>query len=155
MAPDDGRDGAAPGPVPRRVVVRSGRQWFALPAACVQQVLPLVACTRLPGAPPFVRGVMAVRGLPLPVLDLAHALGHPPAAAGEATVLAVHAGGHAFGVVVEDVEGLEAAAPATAAGDMGHFAGRIVLPVDLSALARSVFVDAGGGDHVPGEEHAR
>ncbi len=49
----------------------------ALPAAEVRQVLRAVAVAPLPGAPPVVAGVINLRGLAVPVLDLRRRFGLP------------------------------------------------------------------------------
>lgn len=53
---------------------------FALPIACVEEVLPAAAPTPLPEAPPFLLGALNVRGDVLPVLELRRHLGLPPRA---------------------------------------------------------------------------
>lgn len=50
---------------------------FALPIACVEEVLPAAAPTPLPEAPPYLLGALNVRGDILPVLDLRRHLGLP------------------------------------------------------------------------------
>lgn len=58
-----------------------GPDRYALPAADVVEVLPLIQIKSLPGAPKGVAGVMDHRGQPVPVVDLsALALGRPAAA---------------------------------------------------------------------------
>lgn len=52
---------------------------FALPAAQVVEVLSSVAPRQVPGAPGPLLGLLAWRGEALPVLDLAQAVGLPPA----------------------------------------------------------------------------
>jgi chemotaxis signal transduction protein len=52
----------------------SGRT-FALPAACVAQVLRMAAPAPVAGAPPWLRGVLNVHGELLPVVDVAARLG--------------------------------------------------------------------------------
>ena len=50
---------------------------FALPAACVHEILDLVAVTEVPGANPFVGGLINVRGRVVPLADLRHKFGMP------------------------------------------------------------------------------
>jgi purine-binding chemotaxis protein CheW len=50
---------------------------FALPAACVHEILDLVAVTEVPGANPFVGGLINVRGRVVPFADLRHKFGMP------------------------------------------------------------------------------
>ncbi len=51
---------------------------FALPAARVDAVLPLLRIAKVPGAPQELAGVARVHGQPLPVVDLGVAAGGPP-----------------------------------------------------------------------------
>lgn len=54
---------------------------YALEAARIAEVLPLVRCKALPGASAGIAGVLDYRGTPVPVVDLsALALGRPAAA---------------------------------------------------------------------------
>ena len=55
-----------------------GRDRYALDAAQVTEVLPLVRVKKIPHAPAGVAGVFTYRGTPVPVLDLSQlALGRP------------------------------------------------------------------------------
>lgn len=49
---------------------RFGRQWFALEAECVEQILGEQTWMLVPGAPPLFPGVMAWRGRATAILDL-------------------------------------------------------------------------------------
>lgn len=55
-------------------------QRYGVDLQAVQHVLPMVAITPLPGAPPVVAGVVDVRGEVVPVVDMRRRLGAPPAA---------------------------------------------------------------------------
>ncbi|CAN5367129.1 chemotaxis protein CheW [soil metagenome] len=52
------------------LVVRLGADRYAIEAAQVVEVIPLVRLKALPGAPHGVAGVMNYRGEPIPVIDL-------------------------------------------------------------------------------------
>ena len=55
-----------------------GPDRYALPAACVVEVLPWVAMKLLPGAPPGVAGLINYRGRPVPAIDVSeNATGTP------------------------------------------------------------------------------
>lgn len=76
---------------PLRVLVCDvGRDRYALPLDAVLEVVPAVALSPLPGAPPLVDGVINVRGTLVPVLDLRARLGlrREPLKASEHFVLA-------------------------------------------------------------------
>ncbi len=51
---------------------------FALPAARVEAVLPLLRIAKVPGAPRELAGVAKLHGRPLPVVDLGVVAGGPP-----------------------------------------------------------------------------
>ncbi|GJE41600.1 chemotaxis protein CheW [Methylobacterium soli] len=82
--------GRQAGPVPSTLVCTCGGERYALPMAAVAQVLPSRACTPIPGAPPALRGIVALSGAIVSVLDLARALGREagqPAQDGHLVVL--------------------------------------------------------------------
>lgn len=53
---------------------------YALPAGRVVEVLRMVALTPVPEAPPWLPGVLNLRGVVIPVVDLRERLGMPAAA---------------------------------------------------------------------------
>ena len=55
-----------------------GDELFALDVGGVREVLDLTEITRVPTAPPYVRGVVNVRGNAIPVVDLRDKFGLPP-----------------------------------------------------------------------------
>ncbi|MGQ9370640.1 chemotaxis protein CheW [Azospirillum sp. A39] len=55
------------------------RDVFAVPVERVQEILDLRPIARLPHAPPFLLGMIDVRGRGVPVIDLRVRLGLPPA----------------------------------------------------------------------------
>jgi purine-binding chemotaxis protein CheW len=63
--------------VKRLVVFELEERRFAVPLEAADRVLPMVAITPLPGAPPVIRGVINVHGLLLPVADPRMRLGLP------------------------------------------------------------------------------
>lgn len=65
------------------VVFKVGGAEYAIPAADVLQMESFTGATPVPGAPPFVAGIVQVRGRVLPLLDLRARFGLPP---GEATI---------------------------------------------------------------------
>lgn len=77
----------------------------AFPLDRVDEVLPAMETTRLAHAPQVVRGVVNLRGEPLPVLDLRTRLGLPPrdAQAGD-HVLVCHVRGRRVGLWVDGAQ---------------------------------------------------
>lgn len=57
------------------LAVRIGERLHALPIAAVEEVLPALPIEPVPQCPPFVRGVVFVRGHVIPVLSAAERLG--------------------------------------------------------------------------------
>lgn len=54
----------------RLLIFTLGEEWYGLPIAAVEEVANLPATlARLPKAPPFVLGMMNLRGAPVPVID--------------------------------------------------------------------------------------
>jgi purine-binding chemotaxis protein CheW len=64
-------------PLQRWVVWTLDTQRCALPVSRVDRVLPALAITALPGAPPVIAGHAVLRGQGVPVLDLRRCLGLP------------------------------------------------------------------------------
>lgn len=121
---------------------------FALPVEYLREVLRAGSMTRVPGAPQSVRGVIAVRGAVLPVVDLGERLGFGRLATSETTrVLIVESRGRRIGLLADAAEKIVSLAPSTvtpppsdllptegvAAGVCETEAGRLVL-LDLAAL---------------------
>ncbi len=73
------------------ILFQLGRDSYALEAAQVAEVLPLVQVKKIPHAPAGVVGVFTYRGAPVPVLDLsALTLGRPAHARLSTRLLLVH-----------------------------------------------------------------
>jgi chemotaxis-related protein WspB len=60
------------------VLFHHGEGRYALDARVVAEVLPLVALTKIHGAPPEVAGIFNYRGEPVPVVDASQLLGGRP-----------------------------------------------------------------------------
>jgi purine-binding chemotaxis protein CheW len=81
---------------------------FAVPVETVQEILAMRTLFRIPDAPPYLAGLIDVRGRGVPVIDLRVKLGLPPAQATENTrilVLEVPASGRTLvlGLVADRV----------------------------------------------------
>jgi purine-binding chemotaxis protein CheW len=62
---------------------------YAVPIDAVREILELAPITPLPQMPPFVRGVMNLRGAVVPVIDLAARYGLPVASVGRRSCIVV------------------------------------------------------------------
>ena len=70
-----------------------GAEEYGVPILNVQEIKGFSAITPIPNTPPYVKGVMNLRGTIVPVLDLRLRLGMPPAPYGPFTVIIVLAAG--------------------------------------------------------------
>jgi purine-binding chemotaxis protein CheW len=61
------------------ITFKLGDELFAIDVARVREVLDLTEITRVPTAPPYMRGVVNVRGSAVPVVDLRLKFGLDPA----------------------------------------------------------------------------
>ena len=59
------------------ITFRLGNELFAVDVASVREVLDLTQITHVPTAPPYMRGVVNVRGSAIPVVDLRQKFGLP------------------------------------------------------------------------------
>ena len=55
------------------LIIRVGRHLYALPIESVAETMRPQSVRPISGTPPFVRGVAAIRGVPVPVVDAASA----------------------------------------------------------------------------------
>jgi chemotaxis-related protein WspB len=86
-----------------------GQDRYLLDTGRVAEVLPLVAITQIPQAPPGVAGLFNYRGVPVPVVDLSQlALGRPARSRLNTRIVLVHypdgsGGTHLLGLIAERV----------------------------------------------------
>lgn len=66
-----------------------GQQEYAVPILRSREILEYEPVTRVPAAPPSVRGVINLRGSVVPVMDLAVKFGLPQTAAGARTCIVI------------------------------------------------------------------
>lgn len=84
------------------VTLGLGPEIFAVPVACVIEILAMRELCRVPDAPDFLAGLTEMREQAVPVIDLRRRLGLPPAAITHQTriiVLEIAVAGHANLVV--------------------------------------------------------
>lgn len=160
---------AADGADVRRLLLFSaGGRVYGCDIAAIREIVPFRRCTRLPGAPAFVCGLINLRGTLVTVVDLAARLGGAaaPAAASRdgGSVVLMEYGSKVVGVAVDQVrdvqavaeEALEPVALAAAdAGDgsdardadrggvavyhgSGQLDGEVVVVLDVRAILRQV-----------------
>jgi purine-binding chemotaxis protein CheW len=106
---------------------------YALPILAVREIVAYGNVTRVPGTPPWIRGVIDLRGHPLPVVDLAMKLGLPESRATRWSC-----------IIIVDVR-LDAGPPA-----MGLMADRVNQVIDrLDSDIEEVPGFGPGATHVP------
>ncbi|MBJ6727727.1 chemotaxis protein CheW [Geomesophilobacter sediminis] len=77
---------------------------YAVDIMRIKEILRLPRLSPLPRALPFVEGVINLRGMVIPVVDLRKRFGLPPAASREnARLLIISVGGQPLGLVVDEV----------------------------------------------------
>ena len=100
-------------------MVRAGGHAYGLPVGVVVEVTRMVALAPLPGAAPWMAGMADLRGVPLPVVDLAARLGREPRTPilDRRIVVTGGSGGPAglVGLVVDEVSGVAPAGDVVAA----------------------------------------
>ena len=84
---------------------------YAFEAAYVREVHPLQDLTPLPGTPPFVAGIVNVRGRILPVIDIRKFFDLPEAGVtGAHNILLVHTAEMELGILADTVAGVRSIA---------------------------------------------
>jgi purine-binding chemotaxis protein CheW len=83
---------------------RVGDQAFCIDTTFVLEIRGWTPATPLPHAPRYMLGVVNLRGVVLPIIDLAARLGLPSAeASARHAIIVVKSGGRSFGLLVEGV----------------------------------------------------
>jgi purine-binding chemotaxis protein CheW len=137
------------------LLVRVGDGVYGCDIAEAQEIIPLRPMTRLPGAPPFVRGLINMRGVIVTVLDLGQRLdpSRPPIENG--SIVLVRHGERLVGLVVDevadvrvlDVDAGSATHAATAGGAIvrGVAVAREVEPAEAAGAAETEGAESGSG----------
>jgi purine-binding chemotaxis protein CheW len=93
----------------RHVIFRVEKERYGLPLKAVKEVVvPPERFTRVPRAPAAVSGVMNLRGRVVTVVELRQLLGLPEGPSPNGRVLLLERGRRDLGLLVTDVEGIEA-----------------------------------------------
>ncbi|HEX6315107.1 MAG TPA: chemotaxis protein CheW [Gemmatimonadaceae bacterium] len=106
----------------RLLIVELRGGLYGIDSTTVREIVGVLDATRLPGAPPHVRGVVNLRGLLLTVVDLGHRLTGTPTLGAEGSIVVTAANDRSVGVVVDDVHDVQEVA---------------VVPVEREVLARA------------------
>ena len=134
----------------RTLLFRVAGKVYGCDIEAVREIIPYRRATRLPGAPPFVQGLVNLRGTIVTVLDLGTRLdpSRPPVRDGS-IILATH-GSRVVGVAVDEVmdvqgiseEHVEAHGGARDAliRGLGHLENDVVVLVDIHTLVTQVLL---------------
>jgi len=138
----------APEPAADRLLIVEVRgDLYGLDAGVVREIVVSPVATRLPGAPPHVKGVVNLRGQLLTVVDVAHRLTGTPTTAAEGSIVVVSSDDRVLGLLVEDVHDVQDVPVVPADRDMlsradglltgvGRLGDEVVLVVDIPELVR-------------------
>ena len=95
---------AGPTPTTRQLVVCSlGEEEYALPIDQVREIVRAIEPRSVASDLPWMRGVISLRGMLVPVYDLATRLGVTAVDNGRAKIVIVETRGEVAGVLVDDV----------------------------------------------------
>src|SRR5512146_230357 len=100
----------------RHVIFRVEKERYALPLSAVREVVvPPAVWSRVPRAPPPVRGVINLRGRVVTVVELSRLLALPEPSAPAQKIVLLDRGRRDLGLLVTDVDGIEPIEKVTAA----------------------------------------
>ena len=134
----------------RTLLFRVAGKVYGCDIEAVREIIPYRRATRLPGAPPFVQGLINLRGTIVTVLDLGTRLDPTrPAVRDGSIILATH-GSRVVGVAVDEVMDVQAieeehveshggARDALIRG-LGHLEDGVVVLVDIHTLVTQVLL---------------
>jgi len=130
---------------------RIGQEEYGLDILRVQEIRSYEAPTRVANAPAFVKGVVNLRGVIVPILDLRLRLGQPGEYNHFTVVIVLNVGQRVVGIVVDPVsdvlelaaDEIKARPDVPAAMDsrfitgLGKLADRMLILLDIEAMIRS------------------
>jgi len=132
----------------RALLFRVGSTVYGCDIAAVREIVPFRPATRLPGAQPYVNGLVNVRGTIITVVDLGVRLAAAAAATADGSMIIVEINGRRLGLVVGDVMDVtplqvdpvpDERADEVVRG-LGHLDGTVVIVLDVAALIGQVLL---------------
>ena len=137
----------------RTLLFRVAGSVYGCDIDAVREIIPYRRATRLPGAPPYVQGLINLRGTIVTVLDLGARLDpqRPPMRHGGGSIILAEHGTKVVGVAVEevmDVQAITEDAVDASAGDtrgglvrgLGHLDDGVVVLIDIHTLVTQVLL---------------
>ena len=95
----------------RELLFGVGGRMYGCEIAVVREIVPFRRCTRLPGAPPYVCGLINLRGTIVTVLDLGLRLGGAAVDRNEGSIVLVEQGARVVGFGVDEMRDVQRFAP--------------------------------------------
>lgn len=134
----------------RTLLFRVGERVYGCDITAVREIVPYRAATRLPGAPPYVQGLINLRGILATVLDLGAWLEPGRAPVREGSIVLVDHRARQAGLAVDEVLDVQAIVPEPLADMSGGRGGvlkgvgrlddTVVILLDVGRLAEQVLV---------------
>jgi purine-binding chemotaxis protein CheW len=134
----------------RTLLFRAGDRTFGCGIDAVREIIPQRRATRLPGAPPALRGLINLRGTIVTIVDLALWLGGTRPAGADGSIVLIDHGSRVAGVAVDEVLDVQIVAPDDAAGavgdrdgairGMGRLGNTVVILLNITTLVRQALV---------------
>ncbi|SRR5579883_452570 len=125
---------------PRLLVFTAAGRTCACELTAIREIIPCRRATRLPGAPPFVTGLINLRGSIVTVLDLGARLGGTPVDPERGSIILAESGPKVVGLAVDELRDVqrvvrEAIEPAEAeTGPDGLVAGVLHIGAEVAVL---------------------
>jgi purine-binding chemotaxis protein CheW len=135
----------------RTLLFRVATRVYGCDIDAVREIIPYRRATRLPGAPPWVQGLINVRGTIVTVLDLGMRLDPARAPVQDGSIIMATQGTRVVGVAVDEVMDVQSivAEPIDAREDdgpqglvsgLGHLQDEVVVLVSLHVLVTQVLL---------------
>lgn len=136
----------------RMLLFEVGGRIYACGIDTVREIIPFRRCTRLPGAPSFVCGLINLRGTIVTVLDLAARLDAGTVDRDEGSIVLAEHGSKVVGIGVDRVRDVQPIPPEEiepATGDdarggivrgLAHLDGQVVVLLDVPQLVRQALL---------------
>lgn len=134
----------------RTLLFRLGERVYGCDIEAVREIIPFRPATRLPGAPPYVQGLINLRGILATILDLGAWIDEARAPVREGSIVLVDHGARPTGLAVDEVLDVQTVRlePMDAMGGgrggvlrgVGRLDETVVILLDVRALVEQVLV---------------
>jgi purine-binding chemotaxis protein CheW len=140
----------------RILLFRLAGRIYGCNLSAVREIIPYRPATRLPGAPPFVSGLINLRGTIVTVVHMGRRLGVSEETRSDGSIILIEHGAKCMGFEVDEVmdvqametDRMESPGDALPVGEnirgivkgMGHLDGAVVIVLDVSALVGQILL---------------